>query len=392
MQAEYNLIILGGGCAGLSVAMQLAALGPGCPRTLILESRTEYTNDRTWCFWDDGSTKLRHLIRHRWQTMTVQSASRSVTVDCGLSPYQMIPADAFYGEALHAISSSARIDLVMRTCLLSEPYKLRENWQIETSEGIRSGTTVIDTRPLCEPKRGGALLWQSFYGHEIECDEPVFDPTRMDLMDFTDDDATRILFNYVLPLSPNRALVETTVFGPDPIDPEHLAHHLQIAIARLVHGATFTIVRSETGILPMGGAAAKIGPDATYVKAGLTAGGARPTTGYAFQRIQRWAEACARGMGEGKLPIGHAVDPPLLRAMDHLFLSVLRARPEAASSLFVSLFEKTNPASMIRFLSDCGTLTDYASIISALPIVPFLEEIPRALLTGIPQRKGSMSQ
>jgi lycopene beta-cyclase len=47
----YDLIILGGGCAGLSLARRLSELGEDCPQTVILESRSSYTDDRTWCFW-----------------------------------------------------------------------------------------------------------------------------------------------------------------------------------------------------------------------------------------------------------------------------------------------------------------------------------------------------
>ena len=116
-----------------------------------------------------------------------------------------------------------------------------------------------------------------------------------------------------------------------------------------------------------------------YIKVGLTAGAARPCTGYAFQRIQRWADSCAKRLGEGHPAIGHPADPLLLRAMDHLFLSVLRAHPEKAPDIFLSLFANTQSDRMIRFLSGRGRLADYWNVIGALPILPFLQQVPQAL-------------
>jgi lycopene beta-cyclase len=75
---------------------------------------------------------------------------------------------------------------------------------------------------------------------------------------------------------------------------------------------------------------------------------------------------------------GHAPDPALLRAMDRLFLCVLRTQPVAAPEMFLSMFKKVAADRIIRFLSDRGTLQDYAAVASALPLTPFIKEIPTA--------------
>ena len=55
---QVDLIILGGGCAGLSLALNLAKQGSVCPNTLILEKREAYSNDRTWGFWQQQPALL----------------------------------------------------------------------------------------------------------------------------------------------------------------------------------------------------------------------------------------------------------------------------------------------------------------------------------------------
>ncbi len=156
-------------------------------------------------------------------------------------------------------------------------------------------------------------------------------------------------------------------------------------IKKRLGAAPFTILRSEHGILPMGtnpttsASASTARATAGLVHAGLTAGGARPSTGYAFQRIQRWAKACAESLGKGRGPIRHAHDTFIPCAMDALFLRVLDSHPELAPELFLSLFKKVDPVRIVRFMSDQGHLSDYAGIITALPSAPFLKELAQSL-------------
>jgi glycine/D-amino acid oxidase-like deaminating enzyme len=44
-------LVLGAGCAGLSLACALLDAGVG-ERIVLVDRRTAFANDRTWCFWD----------------------------------------------------------------------------------------------------------------------------------------------------------------------------------------------------------------------------------------------------------------------------------------------------------------------------------------------------
>lgn len=128
-------------------------------------------------------------------------------------------------------------------------------------------------------------------------------------------------------------------------------------------------------MLPMGMLDHPSAADGSYVRAGLMAGGARASSGYAFQRIQRWAEECAHALVAGRGPTPHRADPWALRKMDALFLQVLSRRPELAADLFLALFQRVAHPRLVRFMSDRATLADYATIIFALPARPFLKEL-----------------
>ena len=383
MSDFFDLVILGGGCAGLSLATRLAQLGSNSPRTLVLEGRTAYTHDRTWCFFKDTQAPSQSAVQHAWQSMRVTSDVCKALIDCGAAPYQMVHAGQFYQTAQSTIAQSTQVQLQMAAAITKVPEKRDGLWQIETDRGTLAARYVVDTRPAKRPERDGAKLWQSFYGQEIECHVDVFDSTCGDLMDFSAATACgaqvtfpdAVSFVYVLPTTAKRALLEFTVFGPDPLPPDVLEELYLKAVVQRLGGAGFTVLRSEHGVLPMGVRALASEHDASYVFAGLTAGGARPSSGYAFARIQRWAASCADMLAHGQAPVGHTPDGLILRAMDALFLKLVRARPQLAPELFAALFANADTQSVIRFLSDRATLSDYARVVAALLPGPLLRAL-----------------
>ena len=374
---ETDLLILGGGAAGLSLARRLAEQGETAPRTLVLESRAAYVDDRTWCFWTQPSARLPHLVRRRWAKVSLASPTERIVVDCAEFPYALLPSGGFYEESSGLIARSENVRLNLGVSVRGEPRKVDGQWEVATSAGVRRARWVVDTRPPAAAAEGAAVLWQSFLGAEIECPAPVFDPTVAEIMHFTEGEAGQILFHYVLPLSPTRALLEVTAFSPAPAGPDVFRAELARLIRQRLGERPCRTRREEHGILPMGLPPPKPAADPTFVRAGLMAGGARASSGYAFQRIQRWAETCARSLAEGLGPRAHAPDGWILSRMDALFLQVLRRRPELAPILFLAMFRKVAPARLARFMSDQGTWLDDLAVIAALPPGPFLRELFR---------------
>jgi lycopene beta-cyclase len=372
---KYDLIILGGGCAGLSLAMQLARYGSKCPQVLILEQRTQYTNDRTWCFWDDGTASFGRLASHFWRKMIVRARQETLDLDCRSFSYCMLSADEFYRTALEAIAQTKEINLILERKTLGKPTFHDGLWKIETDKETFTGKIVIDTRPHIQTIRDNALLWQSFLGHEITCDEAVFDPTRVVLMDFVAPNPSDIRFTYVLPMSPYRALVEATVFGVQPLMADDLTCDIDSAIRKYTQQYDYKISRSEHAVLPMGVKQHKEPAETNYVRVGLMAGGARNSSGYAFQRIQAWAQLCADSIIQNGTAISHSKDYFVQSFMDQLFLHVLKADPEQGPVLLLSLFKNTSTECIIRFLSDRASVIDCARVALALPMAPFIKQL-----------------
>ena len=53
---DYDLLVIGAGCAGLSLARELTRQSGATTklRVALLEPRETFSNDRTWCFGNDS--------------------------------------------------------------------------------------------------------------------------------------------------------------------------------------------------------------------------------------------------------------------------------------------------------------------------------------------------
>ncbi|CAM3718419.1 lycopene cyclase family protein [Polynucleobacter brandtiae] len=386
MAEKYDLIILGGGCAGLSLARELALSKGKKLKVLLLESRKEYKNDRTWCFWEPpekakkGKQIQAHAgATHQWSMLRISSNLESIFFPCKNRPYQMLASDQFYQAALKTIYSSPQIEVELGAVVEDAVHHFQDHWEVKTSEGVFQSSFLVDTRPDSVNPNTTSILWQSFYGFEIECSDAIFDSSIADLMDFLPG-SDRIAFIYFLPMSATRALVEFTVFAPSPLTATDLASYLESAVKERVGDTAFTILRSESACLPMGLDVPPRVADASYAKVGVMAGSARASTGYAFQRIQQWARLCAASLVQSGELINQPSDPWIVRKMDILFLKVLRSDPAKAPSLFLSLFKNVSPLIVIRFLSGEARALDYLSVMRSLPATPFIRELFRPLL------------
>ena len=382
--ADLDVLVLGGGCAGLGLALRLAEAGPRAPRTHVLERREEYGDDRTWCFWRTRPHRFDPLVSASWDAMTIGGEGRTTRHDCGATPYQMLSAAAYYDHALERIEGSARVSLDLGAEVDGDPEFDGERWVVRAAHGTFTARHVVDTRPPADAPE--CVLWQSFLGHVVRTETPCFDPDVVTLMDFEPASARHVQFTYVLPLSDREALVETTVFGPRALGEAELAGDLERAIGERTGGAPWSMRRAEHGTLPMGVASPL--PTVPWIRAGLFHGGARPSTGYAFQRIQAWAEGCADALRSGRSPRAVTPDPALRRAMDDVFLRVLRAEPERGPELLQRLFQRASTERVIRFLSDSGSAADALAVVRSLPPWPFLRGAGAALLRRPYQEVG----
>ena len=369
---DVDLVILGGGCAGLSLASRLADARTTL-RVVVLEARTGYVDDRSWCFWRPEHHDLSHLVSKSWSSWTFAGADgRTSTRSVPGLRYQYVRGSDFYADALRRVASSTSISI--RTGVqVSAVEQAGDGLRVQTDSGDLLTRWVVDTRP----RRVPAMLYQCFAGVEIESDAPLpFDIDEVGLMTGMRSDDAGLGFTYILPLTPTSAVIEWTRFSVTPLPEAQLVAGLDTVLAG--YGlASARVIRREGGVLPMGRPPGLPGSLPGVVQAGMGGGALRAASGYAFLRIQRWAEHCARELLGGRAPVGHPPEPWDRREMDRIFLQAVRARPAKTGDYFLSLASRVPPRRFVRFLSDHATIGDYARIIAILPLLPFLAELPR---------------
>ncbi|QNE47415.1 hypothetical protein F1C58_11225 [Glaciihabitans sp. INWT7] len=372
--ADADLVILGAGCAGLTLAARLAR-SQSPLRVQLVEPRSGYDDDRSWCFWRPESHDLSDLVSHSWDGWRFSGTTGPALHHrvAGLR-YQYIRASDFYQRALQQIDRAPGIltHAGVRAAELVPLYDGPDTVvRVETDHGSILARHVIDTRPRPMP----AMLYQSFSGVEIESEHPLpFDGDEVGLMDSMATDEGGMHFRYTLPLGRTRALVEWTRFSSSPVPTVTLRAELDAELSRLgLAGAH--VIRREGGVLPMGILGGLPESPRGVVFAGNSGGALRAASGYGFLRIQRWARACAEALERGGPPIGHPSEPILRRSMDRIFLQAVRADLERTPDYFLALARGVPAAGLVRFLSDAARLTDYAALIASLPTLPFLRQL-----------------
>ena len=369
MQGKHATgIVLGGGLSGLLLAERLAGNPENRTRVTVVEPRTAYDDDRTWSFWRVGPHRFEHLVEQGWDRFAWSAAGWRQPARSKCHPYQSIPSARVYGQALNAIHGSDLIDLQLGTTAHGV-RELATGVEVVTDRGVLKADWVIDTRPMRAPE---GVIVQRFEGARIKTGSASFDPTCAGIMEDMRVDQLGFGFVYLLPFSPDEALIEVTRFATAPLPAGLLEAELSAACARLANGG-YEVVRREHGAIPMSVDVPVVSNgNGRIVDAGRRGGAARPSTGYAFQRIDSWAERASGEIAAGRMPSGHPADSPLYRTLDRIFLQVLANHPELAPSLFLALAAHTPVNCLVRFLSDAAGPFDVAAVVAALPPLPFL--------------------
>ena len=94
---EFDYIIIGGGCAGLSLAYELEIHNKLESKTLaIIEPRVEYARDKTWSFWKVINHNFDDCVKKNWYNFSIKTSGKSKIIKCDNFQYQSIDSGLFY--------------------------------------------------------------------------------------------------------------------------------------------------------------------------------------------------------------------------------------------------------------------------------------------------------
>lgn len=362
-------VILGAGLSGLSLSVALVRAGVR-EDIVLVDKRTEFGRDRTWCTWASPGLPFLELAKHRWHSWDVITAGGAARGSSRTRPYVHIDSADFYAAALEELDRAPQVTLRLD----ERVSEVGDGWA-QTSKGRLEGT-IHDGLALGSPalRQTRMDLWQAFLGWEIQTEQPRFEPGVATLMDFRVSQEDGVNFLYVLPFAPDRALVEHTSLargGP--------ARHKRQKALRAYLGEGYEIVHEERGRLPMTTVPIPALRSPRTNAIGVAGGALRPSSGYAFSRVQAHSVAIARAIVAGEPPPARA-GARRLATLDNVFLHALAREPETFAERFRTLVDKVPGDAFARFMSDQSTPRDEARVMAALPTRPFLRAAGRAAL------------
>ena len=379
--ADYDYLLVGGGAAGLSLAYHLAQEPRlAGKKVLLIEPDAKDRNDRTWSYWSDRPMAFDHLSAHTWGKIAFRSPGFDKVMDLGTYRYRMIRGLEYYQFVRAALASNPQFTCVRGT--VQDLENTAAGVRARSSAGEFTARYAFDSRPPhIEPAPDKyRYLLQHFVGWEIETDHDAFDPAVVEFMDFRGEQQHEARFMYVLPFSPRKALVEYTLFSATPLARAEYEAAIRTYLATALGGRGYRIAAEEAGLIPMTDHPLPARAGAHIINVGTRGGRAKPSTGYAFKRIQQQSARLVAALGStGHPPPDPTGDQWQFRLFDTLLLDIMQRRGETTRDIFRELFERNPVERIFRFLDETTSWADNLRVMNSVTPGPFMRSIAQVL-------------
>ena len=351
---EFDYVIVGGGCAGLSLAYELEIHGKLKEKTLaIIEPRKEYKRDKTWSFWKAVPHNFEDCIKKSWQNFSINIPGETNHLNCTNYPYQCIDSGLFYKKVNDKLKTNNNIVF------------FKDLKEIDTKNSF-----IFNS--VASIKKDYRKLWQHFCGVEIETQNNFFDDEIFNLMDFECEQRESIHFFYTLPYSKNKALIETTWLSKMSDNSlKDYDNQIKNYIEKRLNLKNYKITYKEVGAIPLFYPLYK--KEKNKINIGTAGGMTRLSTGYTFLNIQEHSKYIRENI-ESIPNIKKYEIAKKYQFLDNIFLRVLEKHPEKMSDIFFNMF-KASPKTVIKFLSNKSNFFEDLSIIFKMPKFTFIKAL-----------------
>jgi lycopene beta-cyclase len=370
MHSDFDVVFVGG---GLSTSLCVLALLERKPhlRIAVIERDERLGGNHTWCFHAADLPQaaqgfVEQLVVRRWPRYSVLFPRRTRSVE---SAYACISS-----ERLHEVVTARARSAPSCTLLLATHAERVEATRVCLRDGreLRAPLVVEATGPSERPQAEAG--YQKFVGLELSLGtanaprEPILFDARIAQRD-------GFRFMYVLPLAPDRVLIEETFFSETNRLDEQQSEAAILAYATELGLDVRAVTRRERGILPMPWRDADFDPAARPLQAGYGGGLFHPVTGYSFPLAVRFALALAESdLHEGARAVSdsplhtfaaqHAAQRPFLRLLTRLLFTCFA--PAQRFSVLEHFYRLPEPV-IERFYSADLTALDRARIFWGAP-------------------------
>ena len=369
---EYDYIVTGGGCAGLSFILHVLnepALHD--KKIMLIEKEEKINNDRTWCFWEKSAGLFESVVYKQWNAAWFHAKDYSSLKELHPYAYKMIRGIDFYNYCHELIRSSGRVTIQR------EKVESIENIDgavsVITDKASYSGSFAFNSILFSPPVlKNNYYLLQHFKGWVIETEDPHFDTEKATLMDFRVDQREGTTFVYVMPLSEKKALIEFTLFTNEQLNDESYDAGLKHYISSFLGITNYRITEEEFGIIPMTDFDFPR-HDKQIINLGTAGGQTKPSSGYTFRFIQKHAAALVQELKiTGKPYVKQGLLNRRFMWYDKVLLHMLHHNKMPGSRIFSLLFKRNKIGRIFKFLDNETTIIDELYLLNTLPQLPFM--------------------
>ena len=378
--SQYDYIITGSGASGLMLAYRMANDSFfDNSSILIIDKEKKNSDDRTWCFWENGEGEWDELLHKSWDKILFESNTYKNTIPLQSYAYKMLRSGVFYDKLWNFINTKNNIRFIEDTVVNIEGSE--DGAIVETLKSKYFTTKLLNSIDLNKKytlQKKYPVLLQHFCGWFIETDKISFDDSTATFMDFTVDQKRNTRFMYVLPISPNKALFEYTLFSKEVLTKEEYESELlkYLAIKSITE---YTITEIEQGVIPMTSYKFWEQNSKNILHIGTVGGWTKASTGYTFKNTSKKTIQLIAFLKEEN-DFTHFRKKTRFWWYDLLLIDVLSSHNHLGSKLFSTLFKRNSLKNVFRFLDEETIFIEDLRIMLSMPPLKFITALFRRVL------------
>ncbi|HVN55209.1 MAG TPA: lycopene cyclase family protein [Anaerolineaceae bacterium] len=370
---DYDFIIAGGGVSGLSLAFHLACSPLRGSSILVIDPNERPGRDHALSFWCDHPTPFDPVISHSWGRLALSDEYGLQEFDLGSYRYCSLRRAALTAFIHQELAACPGIEFLPGRGLEIDDDADCAQVRVGGGRTVR-GRWVFDSRFLpadlsVDPRRHISLC-QHFQGWEIETSEAAFDPRTVTLFDFRVPQKKDLRFQYLLPYSERRALVEYVLLSPDRCE-ETLRGYVETTLG--IH--SYRILAREGGVTPLTDAPFPRRAGQRVMNIGIRGGRVKPTAGYAFTRILRDSQAIVASLTKNGHPFAVPAGSAFYQFCDGALLRVMRDHGETVQPIYSALLTKNPIERVFRFLDEEAAPGENLALMLSLPLGYFWQAL-----------------
>lgn len=368
-----DIIIAGGGLAGLSLAWHIEHSFPGRFSIVIIEKEAKRSNDRTWCFWEKGQGPFEDAVVKSWDHLAVKGPGWEKILDIEPYKYKMIRSAALYRMIREFLENKTNIFWVQES--IEELKGQKAGAVVKTESAEYSADWVFNSAIRKKVPEGyPRFLLQHFKGYFLKTKEAAFNPDIPLFMDFRIEQGKDVRFVYVLPFNEEEALVEYTIFSPSLWEKASYDTALKDYLRDIQGINEYEIMEEEFGVIPMTDFRFPDFHDTNILNIGTAGGMTKASTGYTFVNTIRQCEGIVRSIQSA----GHPFDlnwknHPRFRFYDGILLDVLSKNRFPGREIFRYMFGKNKESLVFDFLGEDSRFHQELGLFLSFPQLPFIK-------------------